>query len=152
MKYFKYYFSMWVYVFIALGSCAAITSLVLNIRNLINYVQEGSGNAYRFITIALILLMSLAFLVIVIAMIFKSGYKVEKEKLTVRFGIIKSTFKIKDIVGIRKYMEEKRLVLFFADNSYMRVVVKPELFGEFISSLIEINKKIEFEEKFEDKE
>ena len=85
---------------------------------------------------AVVLLVAVLALVIFISVLAHSVYKITDKQIVLRFGIIKSVYTIADIVKIHRFTKTNKLVLYFKDQRFTVVVVKPEWYGDFVQDIL----------------
>lgn len=101
---------------------------------------------------AVVLLVAVLALVIFISVLAHSVYKITDKQIVLRFGIIKSVYTIADIVKIHRFTKTNKLVLYFKDQRFTVVVVKPEWYGDFVQDILARGKHIEYETSEEEEE
>ena len=94
---------------------------------------------------AVVLLVAVLALVIFISVLAHSVYKITDKQIVLRFGIIKS-------VKIHRFTKTNKLVLYFKDQRFTVVVVKPEWYGDFVQDILARGKHIEYETSEEEEE
>ncbi len=150
MKKFKYKFNTVTYVLIALCLALAVAALILNTY----YVcTEGISKAvnivYPILQYVLTYFVALAVLLLLVSLLISSYYSVTDEYFTTSFGIIKSKYKVQDIdmIVLDKTNPKKknRLSVYFNNDTYIVVVVKPQWFDAFTDALREANPNIRYD-------
>ena len=94
---------------------------------------------------AVVLLVAVLALVIFISVLAHSVYKITDKQIVLRFGIIKSVYTIADIVKIHRFTKTNKLVIYFKNDRYTVIVVKPEWYNEFTKELLSKNDKIRYD-------
>lgn len=69
-----------------------------------------------------------------------------------RFGLIKSVYKIKEIESIRLFSKTNKLVLYFKNEKYTVISVKPEWYNDFIREVLSHNLNIRYDVSITDKD
>ena len=112
----------------------------------------GFGSASLIIQYVVLLLFGVLALVIFSAMLIRSVYVVGKKEIVLRFGLIKTVYKIKDIESIRLFSKTNKLVLYFKNEKYTVISVKPEWFNDFIREVLSHNLNIRYDVSITDKD
>ena len=115
-------------------------------------LTHGFGDASLIIQYVLLLLFGVGALVIFSAMLIRSVYIVNKTELVLRFGLIKTVYKIKDIESIRLFSKTNKLVLYFKSEKYTVISVKPEWYNDFIREILSHNLNIRYDVSITDKD
>ena len=147
MDKFRYKFSPKILILTLIGAALAVTCLVWNIVRLVRLIMSEDVGAYAVISVAVAILMSVVFLVLMAAMLIDSSYVFGKNYLTVKFGFIKTTYKYSEIKQIVWFKENNKLTMFHEDESFSNVVISDNFYREFTDELIKHNDKIVY---FED--
>ena len=84
-------------------------------------------------------------IVILVSILIRSCYKITDKEVLLWFGIIKSAYKIADIESVHLFTKTNKLVLYFKNERYTVIVVKPEWYNDFIKELLSKNSKIRYD-------
>ncbi|MBQ3116606.1 MAG: hypothetical protein IJC07_06230 [Clostridia bacterium] len=138
MKTFRYNHSAiaWIVLIVVLGG--SIAGLTLSIIAILNF----DGRTYSLILNILLCLINALLFAVTLSIILYSKYSIEKNGVRLRFGVFSSITKADEIVDLIHVVKEKKLVARTSDDRYTAVVIKPEKFEEFYSSLLKINNQI----------
>ena len=112
----------------------------------------GFSSAQLIIQHVVVLLVSLLAIVIFASILIRSVYKLTDRELILWFGLIKSVYQIKDIESIRLFSKTNKLVLYFKDERYTVIVVKPEWYRELTKEILARNKDIRYDVSTSDKD
>ena len=115
-------------------------------------ITLGFGDASLIIQYVLLLLFGVGAIVIFSAMLIRSVYIVGKNEIILRFGLIKSVYKIKEIESIRLFSKTNKLVLYFKNEKYTVISVKPEWYNDFIREVLSHNLNIRYDVSITDKD
>lgn len=110
----------------------------------------GFSSPQLIIQHIVIIIASLLALVIFPAILIHSVYKVTDKEIILWFGIIKSTFLLKDIKSVHLFTKTNKLVVYFKDDRYTVIVVKPEWYNEFVKDICNANKDIRYDDSTPD--
>lgn len=91
-------------------------------------------------------------LVIFIGLLTRSFYRITDKEIVLRFGIIKSTYKIEEITSVHLFTKTNKLVIYFKNDTYTVIVVKPQWHNDFIKCLTSKNDKIRYDVSYTEKE
>ena len=105
----------------------------------------GFSSAQIIIQHVVILIASLLALVLFPSILIHSVYKVTDKEIILWFGIIKSSFALKDIESVHLFTKTNKLVVYFKDEKYTVIVVKPEWYNEFVKEICAANKAIRYD-------
>ncbi len=111
----------------------------------------GFGDASLIIQYIVLVLFGVLALVIFGAMLIRSAYTVTEKEIVLRFGVIKTVYKIKEIESIRLFTKTNKLVLYFKNEKYTVVSVKPEWYSDFIREVLSHNLGIRYDVSITDK-
>ncbi|MCD8307210.1 MAG: hypothetical protein LUD51_03155 [Clostridia bacterium] len=150
MKKFKYKFNTLTYVLIGLCLALAVAALILNTYFLCrDGISSAANVVYPILQYALTYFVALAVLLLLVSLLLSSYYSVTKDTFTTCFGIIKSKYKVQDIdmIVLDKTNPKKkdRLAVYFNNDTYIVIVVKPEWFDAFTDALKEANPSIRYD-------
>lgn len=145
MKVFKFKFSKLTTAFIFAGILLAVAAFSLTLYNVIKADYLYSNKAiYSIIGFVAMFIVSVALLIILISLLASSYYAVGGDELKTSFGIIKSKFKISEIDKVILDRATEKLAVYFKDETFVMIVVKPEWYEEFVNELLKCNPQIEY--------
>ncbi|MBQ3234911.1 MAG: hypothetical protein IJA97_02000 [Clostridia bacterium] len=145
MNKFKYNFSKLFYIVAGVGSLIAIACIILNALRYSSYVQKGIElNFYNYLSLGFAIVLSLAFIVIIICALISSKYTVYEDKVVLRWGIIKNTVKLSEVKEIKFATDNGKLYFIFEDESYFTIVINPSLYEKFVDEVKAKNSKITY--------
>lgn len=145
MKVFKFKYSKLITAAIYAGMVLAIAAFGITLYNVIKGDFLQSNNIiYPIISNGIMFIISVLMFVILLSLLVSSYYSVDSKILKTSFGIIKSKFNIENIENIVLDRETNKLTVYFADKTFILIVVKPEWYDDFISELLKNNPKIEY--------
>ena len=149
MRTFRFRFSKTI---ILLQIAAMILAAAAIVYTAYRMATVGFGSASLIIQYVVLLLFGVLALVILSAMLIRSVYVVGKKEIVLRFGLIKTVYKIKDIESIRLFSKTNKLVLYFKNEKYTVISVKPEWFNDFIREVLSHNLNIRYDVSITDKD
>ena len=149
MRTFRFRFSKTI---ILLQIAAMILAAAAIVYTAYRMATVGFGSASLIIQYVVLLLFGVLALVIFSAMLIRSVYVVGKKEIVLRFGLIKTVYKIKDIESIRLFSKTNKLVLYFKNEKYTVISVKPEWFNDFIREVLSHNLNIRSDASTRDKD
>lgn len=149
MRTFRFRFSKTI---ILLQIAAMILAAAAVVYTAYRMATVGFGSASLIIQYIVLLLFGVLALVIFSAMLIRSVYVVGKKEIVLRFGLIKTVYKIKDIESIRLFSKTNKLVLYFKNEKYTVISVKPEWFNDFIREVLSHNLNIRYDVSITDKD
>ena len=142
MNRYKYRFSGKIFAVTAVGLLLAAVCLILNIVRLVNLIAAESVGIYTIISVAVAIIMSVAFIVIIIAMLADSRYIFEKNFLVTKFGFIRNTTDYKTIKQIVWFKEVNKLTVFYDDERFANIVISDGEYQAFAEELRSHNPNI----------
>ena len=149
MKY-KYKFTPTLWVLFVLGYILCVACFVWNLVRLVgSFGTDIQLNPMNTAAMILCLALSPLFAVFITSVILRSYYRVDKQKLTVRFGLTKDVFPVHDVDKIVRNVRTDKLQIIFKDQSTYSVVVDPKYFDDFSKELMDANRSIEYGESDE---
>lgn len=86
------------------------------------------------------------------SILIRSVYKVTDKEIVLWFGFIKSSYSIANIESIHLFSKTNKLVLYFKDEKYTVIVVKPEWYNDFTKDILSRNNKIRYDVSTTDKD
>ncbi len=149
MRTFRFRFSKTI---ILLQIAAMILAAAAIVYTAYRMATVGFGSAPLIIQYVVLLLFGVLALIIFSAMLIRSVYVVGKKEIVLRFGLIKTVYKIKDIESIRLFSKTNKLVLYFKNEKYTVISVKPEWFNDFIREVLSHNLNIRYDVSITDKD
>ena len=149
MRTFRFRFSK---LIILLQIAAMVLAAAAIAYTVYRMITLGFGDASLIIQYVLLLLFGLGAIVIFSAMLIRSVYIVGKNEIILRFGLIKSVYKIKEIESIRLFSKTNKLVLYFKNEKYTVISVKPEWYNDFIREVLSHNLNIRYDVSITDKD
>ena len=114
--------------------------------------KYGFSSAQLIIQHVVVLLVSALAIAVFAAILIRSVYKLTDKTLVLWFGFIKSEYKIADIEAVHLFTKTNKLVLYFKDEKYTVIVVKPEWYRELTQEIIARNKNIRYDVSTDDKD
>lgn len=115
-------------------------------------VDIGFQTVLLGIQYVVLLLVSALIIVVFVSLLIRSCYKITDKEIVLWFGIIKSSYKIADIESVHLFTKTNKLVVYFKNERYTVIVVKPEWNNEFIKDLLSKNEKIRYDVSTTDKD
>ncbi len=149
MRTFRFRFSK---LIILLQIAAMVLAAAAIAYTVYRMITLGFGDASLIIQYVLLLLFGVGAIVIFSAMLIRSVYIVGKNEIILRFGLIKSVYKIKEIESIRLFSKTNKLVLYFKNEKYTVISVKPEWYNDFIREVLSHNLNIRYDVSITDKD
>ena len=145
MKIFKYKFTKLTFALICAGIALCFITIGINIYSVATSdISEAAKIVYPIIQYTLLFLIPAVMLVLLISLLLSSHYSLDENTLKTSFGIIKSKYNIKDIQTILLDRTTDKLFVYFKGNSFLVIVVKDELYEDFIDTLCKLNGQIEY--------
>lgn len=105
----------------------------------------GFSSPQLIIQHVVIIIASLLALSVFPSILIRSVYKVGDKELVLWFGFIKSVYKIDDMESIHLFTKSNKLVIYFKDERYTVIVVKPDWYNEFTKDICSRNNKIRYD-------
>ena len=149
MKSYKFRFSKLVLVLIGLAIAAALAAVAYTVYRI--YLYGFSSPLLVIQHVAGLIVAALA-IVIFVSLLIRSVYKITDTQIILWFGIVKQTFKIADIESVHLFTKTNKLVIYFKDDKYTVIVVKPEWYNEFTKEILARNDKIRYDVSTTDKD
>ena len=146
MKKFRFKYSPLVWVLLAVVLALAIAGLVWNVLNLISCLPLGATKLT--INVVLVVINAL-FLAFVVSVMVYGKYVVKEDTIVCYLGILRSTYKIKDVVEITHFKKSDKLVMYFSNSNYTVIVINPVLYEQFILAVRDKNKRIIYDAKID---
>lgn len=115
-------------------------------------LKYGFSSPQLIIQHVVLLIVSPLAIAIFAAILIRSAYKVSDKEIVLWFGFIKSTYKIAEIESIHLFSKTNKLVIYFINDKYTVIVVKPEWYNEFTKDILSRNSKIRYDVSTTDKD
>ena len=151
MKKYPYLFTKTIktllYVLVAL---CVVCVLYTGYRAVTHFLVDHDFDFYQILNRTIPILVGIFGFVVSVSMLKESCYEIADNKLITRFGILSSSYDIKDIEKIQLFQKTKKLTLFFRDGKYTVIVVKEEWYRDFIDELLKRNKGIFYSDSAEE--
>lgn len=149
MRTYKFKLSKTVFALCILAILVAIAGIIYTAYRIGKY---GFSEPALIIQHIVILLFAALAIVIFLSILIRSVYKVSDKEIILWFGIIKSSYKIGDIESIHLFTKTNKLVIYFKDEKYTVIVVKPEWYNEFTKDILSKNDSIRYDVSTTDKD
>lgn len=146
MKSFRFRYSNTVWILLSLVLVLSLTGLIWNIFNLIEFLPTGS---YKVGTYSIIVALTALLTVLVVSVMVYGRYVIKDGKLYSYFGFIRSKMEINDIICLTHFKKSDKLVAYFKDGTYTVIVISPDFYEEFISSVRKVNPSILYDAKID---
>ena len=146
MNKFRFKYSPLVWVLLVVVLLLALSGLVWNVFNLITYLDFGTT---KLIINLLLVVLNALFLLFVLSVIVYGRYLIKNDKLVCCLGVIRTTYKIKDVTEITHFKKSDKLVVYFTDASYTVIVISPTKYDDFILALRSKNRRITFDSRID---
>ncbi len=148
---YKYKFSKAFFVIAVLGFLVSIGCIILNgIRFLTKINKSIEIGFSEYMSLGFSIILSIAFIVIVTLALIKSEYKLDKDKLVLKWGIIKNTVNLNEVKLIRLITTTEKLELVFEDDSYFTIVIDKAEYQKFVDELKSLRPKLEYNQTSEE--
>lgn len=146
MDKYKYKFSIKLYVLMGIGFLLAVACFIWNVIRIFRLIEDGITDAYTIISVSVAILMSIAFVVIISALLVDSSYVFEQNNLVIKFGFIKNVYSYKDIKQLVWFKTNNKLTIYFKDESFLTIVIEEKDYLPFANSLTLKNEKVVYYE------
>ena len=132
---------------LAAAGCAAgillgIGGIAFTIYRIYKY---GFADAQLIIQHAVVLIVGALAIALFASILIRSVYKITDTEIVLWFGFIKSAYRIADIESVHLFTKTNKLVLYFKDEKYTVIVVKPEWHNDFIKEILSKNADIRYD-------
>ena len=145
MKKYKFKFNTLTLILMLVGILVAIGCIVVNAIRLFKKLNgDYALTIYEYISFPLIGLLAVGFIVIIVFAFFNSYYKIDSDKVILKFGIIKNVIDLNDVTEVRLLTQKNKLELIFTDESYFVISTNSEWFESFVDEIKEKRPKIAF--------
>ena len=122
---------------VCLALCAA--GIAVTIVRIVNYGIYGIMDVLKY---PLLLAVCVFCIVIVVSILIRARYLVDKKSLTTQFGVIKSVYSINEFTSLTMDIQTNKLTVHQGENFFV-ISVKTEWQDEFIKALLEAKPEIE---------
>lgn len=139
-KYFKYQLSKKMILLAVLALLLSVVGIGLSVYRI---VKNGVIEFSDVLKSPLLILVCLFCIAVVVSILVKSQYVIDKKNYTTQFGFIKSSFAIKDITSIVLDTATSKLTVYVGEQ-YSVLSLSPEWNNDFIQALREVNPNIDF--------
>jgi hypothetical protein len=145
MKKYKFKFNNLTLILMLVGILIAIGCIIVNALRLISKINgDYTLTIYEYISFPLIFLLAIGFIVIIVFAFFNSYYKIDEDKVVLKFGIIKNIIDLKEVTEIKLLTKKNKLELIFKDESYFVIATNPDWFESFVDEIKQKQPKIAF--------
>ncbi len=146
MKKFSFKYSPLAWVLLVAVVALSFLGIVWNVFNLKEYWWAGP---VKIATYFIIIAITLALLVVGVSVMVYGCYTIKGDTLSCNFGVVKTTYDIKDVVSIAHFKKSDKLVVYFKDAKYTVIVIDSKLYDEFIAALRQVNPSIAYESRID---
>ena len=140
-KRFRVKFSVKILILCALIVALSVGGIAVTVFRILN--NHGIHGFLDVLKFPLLIAICLFCIALVISLLIKSEYTVEKDKFTTRFGFIKSKFPLDKITAIELDRDEHKLTVRYAEE-FSVLGVGAEWQENFASAIIKANPEIEY--------
>lgn len=144
MQIFKYSFSRLITVFIYVGIVFTVAAAGINTYFIVAHGFNSANIIYDILQYVLTYFVAVIGFILLISLLISSYYAIDGKKFITSFGIIKSKYDTGKIQNIVLDRNTNKLAVYFDENTFIVVVLKPEWNEKFIDALLKANDKIEF--------
>lgn len=139
---FKFQFSTMLKVLIYVILAITIAYVALSIYSLATSVF------FSWVSLIIPIVMT-AILVTIFVTLIKSCYSLDKDKLTVKFCIVKYEIKLKNILSVKRYKTTNKLAILHGENEQVKLlfiqIIDAE-FDKFVKTMREFNSSILYDD------
>ncbi|MBR5900499.1 MAG: PH domain-containing protein [Clostridia bacterium] len=148
MKSFKFKYAIAVYVMLVAVIILSIVGAVWNVYSAIEYfgVVQPKAVSSMLTAILCLVLLIIAFLVL-----FNGKYIIKDGNLTTRIGVFAVKTPVREICAVTHFKKSDKLVVYFDEAKFSVIVISPEFYEQFISSLKETNPAILYSSQNDEK-
>ena len=143
MNKYKYNYSKLVLTLIILGIPLALACIVMNVLRLIK--SYADFNAYNYASVFVVIAVSIAYLVIAIALLIDSSYYVTDKHFVLKWGVLKNEIELKSITRIVYNTATDKLAIYYNDDNFFMLNAKNVNYGELAEIINEKNNRVVFE-------
>ncbi len=141
IKRFRFKFSPKIVVLCILTLLLCLAGIATTVYRIVK--NDGIHGFTDFLKFPLLIAVCVFCIVLVVSLLIKSEYTVEKEAFTTKFGFIKTKFPLKTITEIELDRDEHKLTVRCGEE-FSVLSVSPEWQEDFASELIKANPDIEY--------
>lgn len=149
MKTYKFKLSKVAALLSALAIILSLGGIALTVYRII---KIGFASFTVGVQHVVMLIVCVALLVVFISLLIRSYYKITDKEIILKFGVIKSVFKIEEITSVHLFTKTNKLVVYFKNETYTVIVVKENWHKDFIDDLLSKNDKIVYDVSYEESE
>ncbi len=143
MKKYRFHYSPIVYALMVLVLLAAGAGIVLNVLRCIS--REFDVSTWNVLTVAIMFLTCTLLIVVVLSLFIRTDYTFKGAKLTIHYGIIKNEIALAAATEIVFYKKTEKLVLYYDEDKYVVILLKPEKHEEFIATCRAANENLRYD-------
>ncbi len=147
MKDFKFKLSKVAAILSVLAIILAIGGIALTVYRIF---KLGFPSFVIGVQHVVMLIICVLLIVIFSSILIRSYYRITDNEIILKFGVIKSVFKISDITSVHLFTKTNKLVVYFKNETYTVIVVKENWHNEFVKELTAKNDKIVYEVSLEE--
>lgn len=142
---FKYNFSKLFYIVAGVGSVVAIACIVLNAIRYSSYIEKGIElGLYNHLSLIFTVVLSVAFLVVIISALISSNYVISSDKVLLKWGIVRNTVKLNEVKTLKLCTDTNKLEFIFEDDTYFIIVIKPIEYEKFIDEIKKVKPSVSY--------
>ena len=143
MNKYKYNYSKPVLAIIILGIPLALACIVMNVIRFIK--SYADFNAYNYASTFVVIAVSIAYLVVAIALLIDSSYYVTDKHFVLKWGILKNEIELKSITRIVYNTATNKLAIYYNDDNFFMLNAQNVNYGELADMIKEKNHRVVFE-------
>ncbi len=135
---FKFTLLMWILAGAALLLCVAGTAL-----SIWRIAVEGIHSFGDVLKSPLLIAISLFGIVLIVALLIRSGYAVKDGQFIIQFGLLKNRFPIEKITSILLDTDTHKMTIYMGEE-YFVVTTDPTYNNDLVQAIRELNPSVEF--------
>ncbi|MBQ7924579.1 MAG: hypothetical protein IJ329_04670 [Clostridia bacterium] len=139
-KYFKIKFSKLIYVLIVGILLLSFASIGVSVWQMVRFGLHGFSDYLKY---PLLLLISVFCIAVVVAMLVKSQYAVNKQYLITSYGFIKSKFPVQNITSVLQDTDTKKLTVYFGEQ-FIVLNLAYEWNEQFVRAILDVNPNVDY--------
>ena len=143
MKKYRFHYSPVIYCLMVLVLLAAGAGIVLNVLRCTS--RDFDVSTWNVLTVAIMFLTCTLLILVVLSLFIRTDYVLKGAKLTIHYGIIKNEIALAAATEIVFYKKTEKLVLYYDEDKYVVILLKPEKHEEFIADCRAANDKLRYD-------
>lgn len=139
VKRYPFRFSKLMIFMFVLGLILSLLGFALTLWRFLRFLKDGQTSVYGWMQYIILFFVCVFLFAALLGILIRSQYLITGKRLILQFGFIRQKFEISSIYSVHLFKGLGKLAVYFDDfkTKYIIIVIKEELYDDFVQTLIE---------------